>query len=116
MFLVCASLRTDLPQSTWITTRRRLSLRSILATTRQSTQASLDCLATRLTSFRSLTPEHRIDRKFEFARPNETPSKHDIPTCESKSQVKKVELQDVGAPAWAEEQRATRAFWRLQLI
>ena len=48
--------------------------------------------------------------------PRAHPSITDYSDLESRPPGKKVEIQDIGAPSWIEEQRAARAFWRLQLV
>jgi hypothetical protein len=78
-------------------------IRSILATARQLTCISLDCLEFYLVRFRALRPDRLVDPKFKF---NATTAPE---SC-------KFDVQDVGPPSWTEEQRVTRAFWRLQLL
>jgi len=82
-------------------------LRSILASARRITCLTLDCLEYYLAQFRSLKPQHVIDRKFQLVgyQPWEVhPERRECPT------------QEVGPPSWTEEQRVFRAFWRIQVI
>jgi hypothetical protein len=92
-------------------------IRSVLATTRHIKCVALDCLNFYLARFRTLQPEHPVDPKFEFLKPRfAAETEGYIPPWQSRPETVKVEVRDVGPPSWIEEQRATRAFWRLQLI
>lgn len=82
-------------------------LRSILATTRRITCLTLDCLEHYLARFRSLRPQHLVDREFHW---------HGIQPWEVKPPRQSYQTQEVGLPSWVEEQRVFRAFWRIQMI
>ncbi|KAJ4859385.1 hypothetical protein T069G_07652 [Trichoderma breve] len=88
-------------------------IRSLLATYRQVMSASLGCLTYYLDSFKTLEPEHPIDKGIK--NPNPAWSQ-DISTWQSRPQGRKFNIRDVGPPSWTEEQRVNRAFWRLQLL
>lgn len=86
-------------------------IRSLLATYRQVMSASLGCLTYHLARFKTLKPEHPIDRTIKnpvWGR--------DIPTWQSRPQGREFNVRNVGPPSWTEEQRVNRAFWRLQLL
>jgi hypothetical protein len=89
-------------------------IRSVLSTARLIKCVALDCLGFYLARFRTLQPEHPVDKKFEFLTPSAA-AKRDgyVPPWQSRPETVKVEVHDVGPPSWLEEQRATRALWRL---
>lgn len=82
-------------------------LRSILATNRRNTCLTLDCLESYLAEFRSAKPKHLVDK--DYCWRDFQPWKNDI-------QYRTFQTRDVGPPSWTEEQRAYRAFWRLQIL
>ncbi|KAM0457109.1 hypothetical protein ACHAPV_006748 [Trichoderma viride] len=86
-------------------------IRSLLATYRQVMLASLGCLTYYLERFKTLKPEHPIDRTIK----NPAWSEH-VPAWQSRPQGRKFNVRDIGPPSWTEEQRVNRAFWRLQLL
>ncbi|KAK3196867.1 hypothetical protein K4F52_000211 [Lecanicillium sp. MT-2017a] len=84
-------------------------VRGLLATARQASNLAIECLDFYLGRFAALRPQHPLQRKFKAytkvkgtwqSRPSGNPVKARV--CESIS--------------WAEEQRAVRSVWRLQLI
>lgn len=91
-------------------------VRSLIATYRRLNWLSMDCLRFYLARFESTSPAIPAMRKKIFrlgrrARPwiNHKPSLDrfgGIP----------IKARDAGPPSWVEEQRAARAFWRLQLL
>ncbi|GAO17594.1 hypothetical protein UVI_02050780 [Ustilaginoidea virens] len=86
-------------------------LRSVLATTRHINCIAHECLSTALARFNALEPEHLVDEALA-ASPDDT-----FPFWKSKPATKKFRVtEDFGPPIWTEEQRVTRACWRLQLI
>jgi len=89
-------------------------IRSILATARQLTWVSLDCLKFYLLRFRAIRPDHFVDKKFKFyTKATESQDKTYIPAWQLRPKGQRFNVQDVGPPSWTEEQRVTRAFWRL---
>lgn len=82
-------------------------LRSILAATRRITCLTLNCLEHYLARFRSLRPQHLVDREFHW---------HGIQPWEVKPPRRSYQTQEVGPPSCVEEQRVFRAFWRIQMI
>lgn len=105
-------------------------IRSILATARRLTWCALDCLEFYLARFRTLEPEELPRRKYqeeeEMMRNGEggavwaaSNRRFEIqPWMRIPPDVrgKPCQRRDVGPPSWAEEQRVTRTFWRLQLL
>lgn len=81
-------------------------LRQILATNRKITSLALDCLQFYLARFRTLKPDHPIDKNFALGGYRRT----------KKVQGKRFLAKEPGPPEWVEEQRVIRAFWRVQLV
>lgn len=80
-------------------------IRSILATARRLTWCALDCIEFYLARFRALRPDVLPGKEFDSYTKRRTPQG-----------VKFEGRRDIGPPSWLEEQRAARAFWRLQLL
>ena len=92
-------------------------IRSILATARLLTWVSLDCLKFYLVRFKALRPDQLVNDKYKFySTAIASGDKDYIPAWQSRPKGRKFDVRDVGPPSWIEEQRVTRAFWRLQLI
>ncbi|KAK8059154.1 hypothetical protein PG996_009084 [Apiospora saccharicola] len=92
------------------------TLRGILASHRKVVSLTVGCLDHYLDLFHALKPEHPVDKSFHFCH-EEGEGKYDYvgawqlsPPCEP------FPVRDMGPPTWVEEQRAMRAFWRLELF
>lgn len=92
----------NLPRSTTSAT-----LRSILASARRIESITLDCLDYYLLRFNQLAPRHLTDATFHW---------HGVQPWELVYDTRACPTYDIGPPSWAEEQRVSRACWRLQVI
>lgn len=80
-------------------------LREIMATNRKLTSLALDCLKFYLARFQTLKPDHPITEVSLGAY-----------RSTQNVQGQRFVRNESGPPDWVEEQRALRAFWRIQLI
>ncbi|KAG6009921.1 hypothetical protein E4U21_000692 [Claviceps maximensis] len=85
-------------------------LKSILATARHIHCLSHECLSLALGRLKAVEVEHLVDKNVY------TSILDFVSVSEPRPATIKFEAQDSGPPSWVEEQRATRACWRLQLI
>ncbi|GAM88201.1 hypothetical protein ANO11243_062320 [Dothideomycetidae sp. 11243] len=90
-------------------------VRSLLATARQITIQTTDCLAVHLDRFRRLKP-------FVSTDPNQNRGSRSVQPVFAMTTGRPhpgralCAVRDIGSPTWGEEQRVYRAFWRVQLL
>ncbi|KAJ5676195.1 hypothetical protein N7462_009092 [Penicillium macrosclerotiorum] len=99
-------LPNDLPDNTPIPTIRR-----VLSLYAQIVHLTVACLDHYLERFNALRPENMVDSKARYSRDlKKTPPWNQI------FEAFTVPVSDYGPPVWEEEQRVSRALWRIQLI
>ncbi|KAK8040076.1 hypothetical protein PG993_008487 [Apiospora rasikravindrae] len=91
-------------------------VRSLIATYRRLTWLSLDCLKLYMARFESFCPSRPAIGKKAFGKGRRAGTIQN--NAEGLDQVpgQPVVTRSGGPPSWVEEQRATRAFWRLQFM
>ncbi|KAK8107010.1 cytochrome P450 [Apiospora kogelbergensis] len=90
-------------------------VRSLIATYRAINWLSLDCLKSYLDRFKNIRPSHPTTSKKALKEILDRTT----PLEEQAMILRKgrlVTVEDIGPPSWTEEQRVTRAFWRLHLL
>lgn len=99
-------LPNDLPDITPIPTIRR-----VLSIYAQIVHLTVGCLDHYLEKFNALQPENIVDPETRYSiNPNKTPP------WTQRFESFKVPVSDYGPPVWEEEQRVSRALWRIKLI
>ncbi|KAK8086033.1 hypothetical protein PG994_001007 [Apiospora phragmitis] len=91
-------------------------LRSLVATHRRLNWLSLDCLKFYLARFESIRPSCPAIGRKAFARGRRAGTIHLDAEGLDEVPGRPVVMRDGGPPSWVEEQRMTRAFWRLQFV
>ncbi|RFU30695.1 hypothetical protein B7463_g5665, partial [Scytalidium lignicola] len=100
------SLPNDLPDNTPIPTVRR-----ILSLHVQIVHLTVACLEHYLEKFNALRPENIVDPETRYSRDLKK-----IPPWTQRFESFGVPVSDYGPPVWEEEQRVSRALWRIQLF
>lgn len=99
-------LSNNLPDNTPIPTIRR-----VLSIYTQIDHFTVVCLEHYLEKFNALRPENIVDPKARYSRDLKK-----TPPWTQRFESFKVPVRDYGPPVWEEEQRVSRALWRIQLF